>query len=480
MRTARWFEQIQKALFAFFLLSLPVSSFPYLPSFLGGNAQVRPLSFYPLIFLFVLVIIPRFLRGKLPKVFLPLFVFSLIALISTCLGFITNLENASELTLINRGMRTIFTLLLGLSIYLTVSLFPRTKNELASALRWIYGGFAVALAWGSLQIVYVLHFNWRYFSVLNKLQRMISSRKLFHNRISGLTFEPNWFAEQITFLLMPWLFASVITSHSIFKWRWHKVTIEMILLVWSSFVLVFTYSRAGLFLFFVEMGIAIVAYWKQGRQKLKKEGKHSWWKRILIGLLVVVLVLAVIVAFGMKNSYFARLWEYWAIKDQIDQSYFEYIAFSQRFVYWQAAYRMFEGYPLLGVGLGYYTFQFPEYFADRPLNEIPELLRKFTPDVGRNTVVTVKNFFMRLLAETGLVGSALFFAFLLVLFGLIIYLLRSQDVFWKYWGTAGGIGLIVFLLVTMSFDSFAIPNMWVVFGLITAGAFVHQQDTTID
>ena len=69
---------------------------------------------------------------------------------------------------------------------------------------------------------------------------------LMYTRVSGLTYEPNWFAEQISFLIIPWLLASVLTGYSVFRWRWKRVTIEWFLLFWALVVLVFTFSRAGL------------------------------------------------------------------------------------------------------------------------------------------------------------------------------------------------------------------------------------------
>jgi hypothetical protein len=44
-----------------------------------------------------------------------------------------------------------------------------------------------------------------------------------------------------------------------------------------------------------------------------------------------------------------------------------------------------------------------------------------------------------------------------------------------FWGSASLLGLCVFLASGFSFDSLAIPNMWVVFGLITAAAWVYAR-----
>ena len=67
----------QKILWAAFLISLPVTNFPYFPSALGGSkVSVRPLLIYPL-FLLILFILPVLWKRKLPRAFLPFLVFSL-------------------------------------------------------------------------------------------------------------------------------------------------------------------------------------------------------------------------------------------------------------------------------------------------------------------------------------------------------------------------------------------------------------------
>jgi O-antigen ligase len=179
---------------------------------------------------------------------------------------------------------------------------------------------------------------------------------------------------------------------------------------------------------------------------------------------------------GTRNAFFARLWSYWLRDSQTSMTgYLEYLGFGARFVYGTAAYNTYSAYPVLGVGLGNYGFYFEEMLPDRPLGSMPEVLRILTPDAGRNRLITAKVFYLRLLAETGLVGTAAFFAFLVAVLGCALYLWLSPHPEHKFWGRAGLLGLAAFLLAALSFDSFAIPNMWIVFGLITASAWVYSR-----
>jgi O-antigen ligase len=354
-------------------------------------------------------------------------------------------------------------------IYLTVSLFPKDREELRFSLKWLYIGFAIALLWASFQIVYVIKFDQRYFSWLNELQGMVSTRRLFDKRISGMTYEPSWFAEQLTFLIMPFTFASVLGNYSVFRWRFSKLNFEVLLLAWSFLALIFTYSRTGLANFIILLVVSIVMGF--GRLTQKRIAKwSSYLKLILLITLVLVILAGVVFLAAQRNNYFSRLWGYWT-DDDSEGTYFYYIAFSQRFTYWETAYRIFVDHSLLGIGLGNYTFYFQEYLPDQQYRN-PELIMKLVPEKGRNQVVTVKNFGLRILAETGILGASGFIAFFIALVGCVIYLARRRDSESRFFGEAGLLGLVSFLPVSLSIDSFAIPNTWIVFGFLTASAFV--------
>jgi len=464
------------AAWAFFFLSLTVTSFPYLPEELGGRTLVRPLAVYPLIVLVFLVTLPRMLKRPLPQTFLPLLAFAVAAMISSLAAFAGDLEVYRGVSLAERFLRNMLTLGLGMAIYLTVSLLPQSWDDLRYSLRWMYAGFVVALAWGTLQIPYVIHFHQKYFKWINSLQSYISTRKLFTTRISGLTYEPKWFAEQICFLLMPWLLSSVLSGRSIFPWRYRWITVEWVLLAWSAVVLVFTYSRTGLFILVV---LAFLSYWLYRVRSLKADPRQSRPARgAILRVVEAAAILAVLAGgiffVGSQNAYFSRLWRYWTEGKARTRTYLEFIAFEQRFVYWATALNIYNQNPALGVGLGNYAFYFPEMLPDQPYDEQREVMRQITPGEGRDRLITPKNLYARLIAETGLFGTAFFSVFLLAVAGCVLYLWFSPSPEQKYWAMSGFLSLVVFAVVVFSFDSFSIPNMWVVFGLITAAA--HLDD----
>jgi O-antigen ligase len=478
---------VSRVCWVVFLISLPVTSFPYFPGNFGGGTLVRPLSIYPLLILMVLVIFPRFLTRPLPRTLLAFLPFVLVAVASTFLASLRNIEGLQGVSVTERMLRALATLGLGGSIYLAITLWPESRKDLRFSIRWLYAGFALALIWGTLQTIYVVHFNSDWFELLRTAQRFISTRRLFTNRVSGMTYEPNWFADQIVFILLPWLLAAVLSGTSVFRWRWKFLTIEWLLLAWSVAILPFTFSRAGLLILLVLVVVAVLFFrgkgWGSGESK---QGGVSLLLRRALEIVAILAVLAGGIYFaGTRNVFFSRLWDFFQNRPtggalHYIGDYFEYLGFGARFAYWGTAYRVYEEAPLLGVGLGNYAFYFEEKLPDRPLATVPEVLRLIVPEVGRNRLITAKNLYLRLLAETGLVGTASFLAFIVAIFGCALFLWFSPGPEARFWGIGSLMGMLAFLMVAFSFDSFAVPNMWVVFGFITAAARLIPKEQSVE
>jgi O-antigen ligase len=483
LSTGKVMSVLQKVAWVLFLVCLPITSFPFFPRVMGGSALVRPLSLFPLILLVLLVTLPHLLRKPVPLTFKVLLPFVLIAVASSLISTLRGIETTSNVTSVGRILRALLTLSIGAAMYFTVSLIPRSDSDLRAALRWLYAGFVIALLWGSLQAVYVVDFDSSYFHSLQRLQDYISTRKLFTTRVSGMTYEPNWFAEQISSLLLPWLLSSVLSGYSAFRWRWRWLTLEWLLILWAVVVLALTFSRAGIaiLLLLAFTGFLLFRDHGQHQQRQVRRGRKFWLLRGLEAVVVMAALGAFVFVAGMKNEFFSRIWNYWGqVKDGNLSEYFEYLGFGARFRYGDAAYRTYEAYPVLGVGLGNYAFYFPQMMPDTPLSTSPELLRLLLPEGNRERLITPKNFYLRLLAETGLVGLAAFVAFLVALFGCALFLWFSSDREQKFWGRAGLLGLLAFVVSAVSFDSFAIPNMWVVFGLTTSAAWIFSHPSIGD
>lgn len=491
-----YLPKVKKILWAGFLVSLPVTNFPYFPAGLGGSkVSVRPLLLYPLVLL-IIVILPTLWKRKLPRAWLPFFVFITIVLISSGLPILQGATSElSEVTVISRVVRMLVTLFLAAALYLTVSLTPMDEEDMRFTLKWLFIGMIIALTWGTLQIKYVFDDGVWFYKKMRKIQKHISISRGLRDRIIGMTQEPSWFADQISALWLPWVLSAALTNITVFKRRWGWLTIEKILLVWMAIVLVFTLSRGGLVVAAIVFGSGVLFFRSKRDPDREQTGRLGFIGKIvdfyqnLPGIFrIIITVIAIVGLFGgllylasMESNYIFRMWDYWlefspetqAIQSKSLSGFFRYIGFGPRIVYWETAYRIFSKHPIFGVGLGNFAFHFLDNLPAVQIGYMPELLRGIVPDYTR--VTTAKNFFARLLAETGLLGTSAFVTFLIVLLGCCIYLWLSKDLKAKFWGVGGILGLIAFFVDTFSYDSLAIPNSWVVFGLITAAFSVYAK-----
>ena len=247
----------------------------------------------------------------------------------------------------------------------------------------------------------------------------------------------------------------------------------MLLLCWASVVLVFTFSRAGLLNLAIILILGLIFLRPPSTKEKSARRIRIGLRRISEALLLIIILAGFVYSIGARNEFFSRIWNYWLEKPKPTLSgYFEYLGFGARLLYSQAAYDVYTKHPWTGVGLGNFAFYFEESLPDRPLPIIPEVMRVVTPGEGRSSMITPKNFYTRLLAETGLIGMATFMAFVIAIFGCALALYLTKDRETLFWGTGGLLGVAAFLLSGLTFDSFALPNMWVVFGITTAAASI--------
>ena len=152
------------------------------------------------------------------------------------------------------------------------------------------------------------------------------------------------------------------------------------------------------------------------------------------------------------------------------------LAFMERMLFWIAGLHIFQHFPLLGVGLGNAGFFFPEHLPALgwASNEVRALL-------FRNAAFpNIKSLWVRLLAETGVVGFALFAVWLYLLFRSALLSYRSRDPLIKTLALAGQLCLVALLAEGFSVNSFAMPYLWVMLGLLSAAGFIHRRETLKD
>jgi O-antigen ligase len=143
-------------------------------------------------------------------------------------------------------------------------------------------------------------------------------------------------------------------------------------------------------------------------------------------------------------------------------------AFAERVVYWRAGFAGFDRYPILGVGLGNAGFLFEQglpIYAYR----LVEIRRVLDPE--NLSFPNPKSLWIRLLSETGILGTAAFLTWVILAFGAAFTLAPAPVAQSRFIGVAGLLALPAWLLEGFSLDTFALPQTWVLLGLVTAGAW---------
>src|SRR3990170_4737203 len=149
-------ERAARFLWGLVLLTLPVTSFRYMPDFMG-RTLIQPLAFYPLGLLIpvLLVLFWRARRIPLPANFNLLLAFLLFALIGSLLGALYAALPLRGAQYEERVLRGWLSLLIGLAFFFAAFWMNRSENDLRNSLKWIYASLALTIAWSLVQAVAV-------------------------------------------------------------------------------------------------------------------------------------------------------------------------------------------------------------------------------------------------------------------------------------------------------------------------------------
>jgi O-antigen ligase len=483
---------LSRLLWALVLVTLPVTSFRYVP-FMGEGTNVRPLALYPLALLWPVLLI-RLKQGKItrpwPGVLTILLAFALAVLAVTGMGATLSPVELRGVEYFDRAIRALLTVAIGLGFFVAAIWMNQSEDDLKFSIKWLLVGLVFDLLWGAAQFVGL---NSGYRQELVKFQNLFSVRGLVNNkRASGFAFEPSWFAGQLAALYLPWLFASLLSRYHLTKFRW----LEPLLLLSALAGLLMTYSRSGLlvvstaalFTFIVAGRETVSAFWQwvragfdpstgspvpavlaqagQDRQRWanRRAAIQAAGSRIILAVLAVA-ILTGVGTFLTNKGYIAALFK--SQKEDLF-SYAVDVYVGPRLAYSVAALESFQQSPWTGVGLGASGFQIYSHTPNWVLAGVPEIAQQLSPD--SRLYPNPKNLYVRLLAETGLVGFALFIAFYLALLAEALSVLRQPAPAARWLGAAALFTIAAVALQGFSQDSFAMPELWINLGLLAGAA----------
>ena len=457
-------NRIARFLWGAALLCLPVTSFRYYP-LLGNDTSVRPLALYPLALLMPVLLI-QFLRGKLsiPRVssLAPLTGFVLFALAASCFGMWLDPLPLRGQEYFGRVIRAWATVAIGLSFFISAMWMDRGEEDLRFSFKWLMAGLAMNMAWSCVQLL-ALYTPLLEKETVSHWQLAFSMRELpIVRRVSGMAFEPAWLAGQIVTIYFPWLLAAVLTRVHVTRWKW----LEIVMLGLTGLLLLTTLSRGGLFI----AGVALLlTFLLADRTELRSAWNWfiSGFKRgrgVILRIGVMVAVIGVLVSsalFIVRTNYIGRMFttEADSLQEFIVRNYA-----GSRLAYIYGALGAYEESPIMGVGLGASGFYIYDHLPDWSMTTLPELAEMLAPN--SRVYPNAKNMYVRLLAETGLIGFALFVIYLFSVLGDTLRALQGNTSFSRFIGIAMLFSWIAVLIYNATQDSFATPNIWINFGIL--------------
>jgi O-antigen ligase len=396
---------------------------------------------------------------------IPLLGFVLIALAATGIGALLDPLPMRGQEYLGRTLRAWVTVVIGLSFFIAAVWMTRNEDDLRFSVRWLLAGFVMNILWSGVQSLAF------YTPLLKKVtvthwQLAFSMRELVKtNRVSGMAYEPAWLAGQIATVYMPWLFASLLTRLHVTRFKWFEIT----LLGFAVLLILATFSRGGLL---AAAGAAVLTFLLVGRAELR--AAWNWFisgfhrrdgiTPPLLRAGVVVLLVAALVGAGLflsQKGYISRLFSTSA--ESVSDFIIENSA-GARAAYNYGGLGTYAENPLTGVGLGASGFYIYDHLPEWALTTVPEIARQLSPE--NRLYPNPKNMYIRLLAETGLVGFFVFLAFLFSVLGDALQMLRSKTGMARYLGIAGIFSWFGIAFYNSTQDSFATPNLWINFGIL--------------
>ncbi len=204
--------------------------------------------------------------------------------------------------------------------------------------------------------------------------------------------------------------------------------------------------------------------YRRGRTLLLKVG----------ALALIVLAIAGGLLFLGQKGYIARLWNTQAssLEDFLIAN-----SAGARAAYAWSALAAYGEHPWIGVGAGASGLYMYSNLPDWALTTVPEIARQLSPDSA--LYPNPKNLYVRLLAETGLIGFFLFLAFQFFLLGDALAALHQASSIWRFVAVAGIFTWFALIVYNMTQDSLAIPNLWINLGMLAGMSTAVAQTSRV-
>jgi O-antigen ligase len=465
---------------------LPITSMPLVTLLFGSSGVAAPAGLVLLFFVLVWLVPFLLKKGRIPRQSLPLIGFVLSVLISCAAAFFLAIPPFKDVSIPMNELKGLLTLAIGVCFYLVTAVWVSDSRRMEITLRWMNWSGLVVLLWSALQLAIWYSTN-HYPEWLRTIQSFFSIGPLYRQRPTGFTLEPSFLANQLNMLYLPaWLAASIrrVSAH---RFRLAGFIFEDALLAAGAAMMFLSLSRVGMLAFFLMLAYLIFkgslwfTRWIHQKLAARKNAGIFWASRprlisgvILFILFFSYLAVAVGAGFGLSrlDPRMKSLFQFSFSGTNSILKYADKLNFAARVVYWQAGWEVFNDHPWLGVGLGNSGFYFPEKMSGFGWGLV-EVRRLMYVDTA---LPNIKSLWVRLLAETGLVGFAFFVCWLYLVWHTSAWLEKNiADRRGKMLALMGKLVIIALVFEGFSVDSFALPYLWFALGLVTAASMSLSQ-----
>ena len=467
----RLLSQAETVTWSALIILLPVTSLPLL-SRLAGGTMVAPPSAFLAILLVLLWLVPAVWRGqRLPGAVLPLLAFIGLALAVSLAAFFSPVPMFRDTPIWRSELEGFVTLGMGVCVFLAAAALPQKPERLGWLLRLINWSGSILLVWAILQTVF-----WQtqrsFPAWMQTIQSWLTLNELYKGRASGFAFEPSWLAHQLNMLYLPLWAAASFLRLSAHRWRIFHLSFENLLLLGGVAALWFSLSRVGLLAFLLMLGYLawLFTRWLHGWlgrnvgriPGLAQLGKG--WVSTLVTLIIAIVYLGMFLGAGTLLKRYdprmAALFDFNVLRQKDFMAYANQLIFAERVVYWKTGWDIWNDHPL-GVGLGNAGYYFPQKMSAFGWG----LLETNTVMSRMAGIPNVKSLWVRLLAETGIAGFALFVGWLFSIWKNAAGLRQDSPAALRMAGLAGRVAIVALLVEGFSLDTFGLPYLWLTFGL---------------
>ncbi len=475
----RMLQRLEGLLWAALVLLLPITSLPLISRLTGGT-MVAPASAIPLVLLMIVFLIPFFIKGGgLPRINLPLLYFVCAALLASALSFFLFFPLFRDADRLRSVTSAAATLLLGVSFFLLAVTWVDSKVKIRQLYLWLNISGVVLILWSLAQTFFwALHQN--YPDWMWRIQGFFSvSGNLYDRRATGLAFEPSWLGHQLVMIFLPYWLAATLTRTSAVSFRLKFFTLENLLLLGGISVLWLSLSRSALISFALSAALAVMILAGTGVRWLRLKANQNlrlppgiitvlFWAAVL--LLAALLTLGAIYFLTRVDPRMSDLFSL-LISGASPLELAEKLIFGERVAFWLTGINIFSQYPILGVGLNNSGYFIPE---NLPLTgwTLVESHKMYYSTALPNTL----SLWVRLLAETGVLGFSLFISWLVLVWKTARQLLNSRDTWLRTASLTAQFTLAAMLMEGMSVDTFAFPYFWLSFGWMMAAHRIHRYE----